>query len=65
MEIDSCIYVVRILFNLNSQGNEKLKLFSQGTYDFENFRNGTLFIADLEDVKKSAFDQLAAKLWHL
>ena len=30
---------------------------------FQNFGNETLFIADYEDVKKSAFDWLAAKLW--
>ena len=39
------------------------ELFSQGTYDFQNLGNETLFIADHENVKKSAFHWLAAKLW--
>ena len=60
---DSCIYVSEILFSLNSQGNEKHELFSQRTYDFHSFGNETLFNADHENVKKSAFDLLAAKLW--
>ena len=56
MELDSCAYIIEIFFNLNPQGNEKLELFSQGTYDVQNFGNETLFIADHEDVKKSASD---------
>ena len=39
-----------MFFNLNSQGNEKFELFSQGTYDFKNSVNETLFIADYEDI---------------
>ena len=42
----SLVYVIKFFFNLNSQGNEKLELFSQLTYDFQNYRNETLFIAD-------------------
>ena len=53
-------YVIKILFNLNSQGNEKLKLFS---YDFRNLGNEAFFITNHENVKKSAFDWLTAKLW--
>ena len=63
MKLGYCIYVIKILFNLKSHGNEKLQPFSQGTYNFQNFGNATMFIADHEDVKKSAFDRLAAKLW--
>ena len=44
------VYVIQILFNLNSQGNEKFELFSWGTYDFQNFGNKTLFIADYKIV---------------
>ena len=62
VERDSCMYVIKILFNLNSLGNENLELFSQATCDFQNFGNETLFIAYRESVKKSAFDWLAAKL---
>ena len=54
LELDSFVYVIKILSNLNAQGNEKfLKLFSQGTYGYQNFGNETLFIADYEIVKKS------------
>ena len=35
----------------------------KGTYDFQNLGNETLFIADHNNVKKSTFDWLAAKLW--
>ena len=54
-QLDYCVYIVKILFNLNSQGNAKFELFSQGTYDFQNFRNKILFIANYKHVKKSAF----------
>ena len=40
-----------MFFNLNSQRDEKFELFSQGTYDFKNLRNETLFITDYETVK--------------
>ena len=63
MEQDYCSYVIKILFNLNSQGNEEFELFSQGTYDFQNFRNEILYIADHDDIKNSVFDCLTAKLW--
>ena len=39
VELDSCIYVIKILFNLNPHRNEKLELFSQRTYDIQNFGN--------------------------
>ena len=48
---------------MNSQRNEKFELFSQGTHNFQNFGNETLFISDYEIVKKSTSDWLAAKLW--
>ena len=38
------------VFNLNSQGNEKFELFSQGYYNFQNLGNETLLIADYEDI---------------
>ena len=62
VERDSCMYVIKIFLNLNSLGNKNLELFSQATYDFQNFGKKTLFIAYGESVKKSAFDWLAAKL---
>ena len=48
--------------NLNSQGNKKLELLSQGTYDFQNFGDETLFITDHADVKKSAPHRFAYKI---
>ena len=33
-----------MVFNLNSQENEKFELFSQWTYDLKNLGNVTLFI---------------------
>ena len=51
MELNSCVCRMKVVFNLNSQGNEKFDLFSQGTYDFQNLGNETLFIADYENVK--------------
>ena len=39
MELDSRVYVTKIISNLNFQGNEKFELFSQGTYDLKNFGN--------------------------
>ena len=49
VELDSSIYVIKILFNLSPHGNEKLELFSQRTYDIQNFGNETLFIANNEE----------------
>ena len=56
------LYVSKTLFNLNSKRNEKFELFSQGTDDFQNTGNETLLIINHENVKKSAFDWLTAKL---
>ena len=39
---DSCIYVNEIIFNLISQGNETLEIFSKEAYEFQNFGNETL-----------------------
>ena len=56
VKFDSHVYVIKIFFNLNSLGNKKFELFSQGIYDCQNFETENLFITDHEDVKKSAFD---------
>ena len=32
---------MKVLFNLNSEENEKIELFSQGIYDFQNSGNET------------------------
>ena len=63
MKLNSCVCRMKVFFNLISQGNEKFKLLFQRTYDFQNLGNETVFIADYKNVKKSAFDLLATKLW--
>ena len=35
LELDSRVYEIKILFDLNSQG-KKFEFFSQGTYKFQN-----------------------------
>ena len=62
MELNSCVCRMKVFSNLNSQGNGKFQIFAEGTYDFQNLENETLFIADHKIVKKSAFDWLAAVL---
>ena len=42
-------------------GYAKFRVFN--LFIFQNVGNETSFIADHENVKKSAFDWLAAKLW--
>ena len=54
---------MKIYVNLNSQGNEKIELFSQETYDFQILGNEALIIAGYEDIKMSIFHLLAEKLW--
>ena len=49
VEVDSCIYVIKILFNLSPYENEKLDIFSQRTYDIQNFGNETWFISNNEE----------------
>ena len=56
LELDSCVYVIKILFNLKSQGNEKFGLFAKRPTTFKIWENETLFIAGHENVKKSTFD---------
>ena len=55
MELDTCICAIKILFNLNPDGNEKLELFSQRTYDVQNFGNETLFIAKYSEENNDAW----------
>ena len=59
MELKSCVCGMEINFNLNSQGNEKMELFSQETYDFQILQNE----AGYEDTKIPIFHWLAVKLW--
>ena len=60
MELNSCVCVVEIYFSANSQGNKKIDLFSQESWEFQILGNETLIIAGTEI---SIFHQLAAKLW--
>ena len=51
MELDSHVCVINIFFNVNSQGNEKLKHFSLEAYDFLNLENESLFTTDYKYLK--------------
>ena len=50
------------IFVIQISGIGKSEVFSQRTYDFQHFGNEALFIADYQNVKKSAFDWFATKL---
>ena len=64
MELDSRAYVIEIFFNFNSKGTKNFNLSpAKEPTTFKIFRNEILFIADYENVRKFAFDWLAAKLW--
>ena len=62
-ELDFCGFVIEIALNFKSQGNEKGKLSSQETYNFQNLRNETLIFADYKYVKIFRFAMLDIKLW--
>ena len=49
--------------NVNSRGTENIKLFSQGTNNFQILGNETLIIADDEYAKVFRFAVLDIKLW--
>ena len=49
--------------NVESQGTEQVKLFSQGTSDAQNLRYETLAAANYEYVKISSFAMLDMKFW--
>ena len=55
MELDFCGFQIKIALNFKSQGTEKLELFSQGAYNFQNLRIETRVIADYEYAKIFSF----------
>ena len=55
MELNSCICGIQIYFNFYPQGNEKIEVFSQKTYDFQILGNETLISACYEDIQFSIF----------
>ena len=57
VKLDSRIYLIEIVFNLNSQ------FFSQETYDFQTLRSKSMVVAGYEEIKIYIFHQLAIKLW--
>ena len=63
MELDSCSFQIKIALNFKSQGTEKHKLFSQGTYYSQFSRYETLVIADYEYVKIARHAVMDIKLW--
>ena len=48
VELDFLCFVIKIALHLKSQGTEKIRLSSQGTYNFQILGNETLVIADYE-----------------
>ena len=63
MEINSCLCVMKIHFNLISQKNEKTELFSQETYNFQILVNDTMIIVDYKDITISSFHLLVVRSW--
>ena len=63
MELDFCSFQIKIALNFQWQGTEKLELFSQRIYSFQNLRNETLVIADYEHAKIFSFAMFDMKLW--
>ena len=55
MEHSSVVFRMKIYFNLNSQGNDKIEFFSQKTYKFQILGNETIIDADYKDIKVSIF----------
>ena len=54
--------MIKIPVNFKSRGTEKVKLSSQGTYNFQILGNETLLIADYKYAKVSKFAMLDIKL---
>ena len=63
MELDLCSFQVKIALNFKSQGTEKIELFSQEAYNFQNLRNETLDIVGYECAKIFDFALFDMKLW--
>ena len=63
MGLDFCSFQIKFALNFKSQGTENFEVFSQGTYDSQNLRYGTLVIVDYECVKISRISVMDIKLW--
>ena len=64
MEVDFCSFQIKMALNFNPKGRtEKFELFSQGTYDSQNFRYETRIIANYKYVKISRAAVTDIKLW--
>ena len=61
MELEFLGFVIKTSLNFKSQGTQKIKLFSQGTYDSPNLRYETLICADYDHVKVSCHALLDMK----
>ena len=46
VKLDFWVSVIKIALNFKSRGTEKIKLSSQGTYNFQILSNETVIIAD-------------------
>ena len=63
MELNDRVCGIKIYFNMNLQGNEKVAFSSKETYDFQVLGNETLIIAGYKAIKISIFHKLPVKLW--
>ena len=61
MELEFIGFVIKTSLNFKSQGTQKIKLFSQGTYDSPNLRYETLIRSDYDHVKVSCHALLDMK----
>ena len=63
MELNSCVRGMKICFSLDFQGNEKNRIFSLETYDFQGLGNEDLIIAaGLRGYKNFYFSQVGCKV---
>ena len=63
VELDFCSFQNKIALNFKSQVAEKFELFSQGIYNFQNFRNETLVIVGYKYANLFSFATFNMKLW--
>ena len=52
MELSFCVCRMKIYFNCNSQGSEKIKFFSQEIYGLSILGNVTFIITGYKDIKQ-------------
>ena len=63
MELDFCVFKIKIAYKFKSQETEKFDFFSHTTYDSQNLRYETLVSVDYNCVKISRIAVVDIKLW--